>query len=157
MTFVIIHIHHAVTRLFPSARRSSRKHTSLVVLLATILTCVPLRGTPSFPPVWQSFGSIVPYMYSSERSPIPDSICGCINLLVRTVPVPPRLSVVASVVNRFTFVVIHICHYSHSPRCDPALSIGQALVAQNTSLFMPLATIMTCVPLRGTPSFPPVW
>ena len=52
---------------------------------------------------------------------------------------------------------IHICHYSHSPRCDPALSMGQALIAQNTSLFVPLATILTCVPLRGTPSFPPVW
>ena len=38
-------------------------------------------------------------MYSSERSPIPVSIFGCINLLVRTVPVPPSLSVVAPVVN----------------------------------------------------------
>ena len=38
-------------------------------------------------------------MYSSERSPTPVSICGCVNLLVRTVPVPPNLTVVAPVVD----------------------------------------------------------
>ena len=46
----------------------------------------------------------------------------------------------------------YICHYSHSPRCDRALSIGEALIAQKKSLVVPLATILTCVPLRGTPS-----
>ena len=84
------------------------QNTSLVVPLATILTCVPVRGTPSFPPVWQSFSSIVPYLYSSERSPTPVFICGCVNLLVRTVPVPPSLSVVYyySHLSLFTFTTL---------------------------------------------------
>ena len=38
-------------------------------------------------------------MYSSERSPTPVSICGCVNLLVCTVPVPPSPTVVAPVVD----------------------------------------------------------
>ena len=75
------------------------QNTGLSVPLATILTCVPLRETPSFPPVWQSFSSIVPYMYSSERSPLLISIYRCVNRLVRAVPVPSSLSVVALVVD----------------------------------------------------------
>ena len=75
------------------------RNTSLLIPLATILTCVPLRGTPSFTPVWQSFSSIVSLMYPSPICSILVPIHRCVKLLVRTVPVPLSLSVVAPVVD----------------------------------------------------------
>ena len=74
------------------------RNTGLFVPLATILTCVPPRGTPLSPPVWQSFSSIIPPMNPSQISAILVPIHRCLDLLVLTTPVPPSLTLVAPVI-----------------------------------------------------------
>ena len=99
-TFVIIHIHHAVTRLFPWTWRSSRKRTSGPPTGHLTDGHPPTGNAVVYHPGCQSVISIISYMYVL----VLDLPCLCLDLpvcrpaMVRIAPVPPSLSVVAPVV-----------------------------------------------------------